>query len=77
MIRVMKKLWTPEEIADLKKIYKTMTAKQLAEHFGRSVHAIQVKCFHLGLKKGYDHAKIRLSFDDRALVASQFPSYSQ
>ncbi len=38
----MKRLWTPEEEADLKQIYKTMTAKQLAEHFGRSVHAIQV-----------------------------------
>lgn len=69
----MKRLWTPEEEADLKQIYKTMTAKQLAEHFGRSVHAIQVKCFHLGLKKGYDHAKIRLSFDDRLWLRLNFP----
>lgn len=69
----MKRLWTPEEEADLKKIYKTMTAKQLAEHFGGSVHAIQVKCFHLGLKKGYDHAKIRLSFDDKLWLRLNFP----
>ena len=69
----MKRLWTPEEEADLKQIYKTMTAKQLAEHFGRSVNAIQVKCFHLGLKKGCDHAKIRLSSDDRLWLRLNFP----
>ncbi|ROT10026.1 hypothetical protein EEL33_01140 [Muribaculaceae bacterium Isolate-037 (Harlan)] len=69
----MKRLWTPEEEAVLKKIYKTMTAKQLAEHFGRSVHVIQVKCFHLGLKKGYDHAKIQLSFDDKLWLRLNFP----
>lgn len=69
----MKRLWTPEEVADLKKIYKTMTAKQLAEHFNRSVQAIQVKCFHLGLKKGYDHAKIRLSSDDRLWLRLNYP----
>lgn len=69
----MKRLWTPEEEAVLKKIYKTMTAKQLAEHFGRSVHAIQVKCFHLGLKKGYDHANIQLSFDDKLWLRLNFP----
>ncbi len=67
------KHWTHEEEEHLKRIYKTMTAKQLAEHFGRSVHAIQVKCFHLGLKKGHDHAKIRLGFDDRLWLRLNFP----
>lgn len=65
--------WAPEEEADLKSIFKTKTAKQLAEHFGRSVRAIQVKCFHLGLKKGYDHAKIRLSNDDKLWLRLNFP----
>lgn len=72
----MIRYWTPEEEADLKQIYKTMTAKQLAEHFGRSVHAIQVKCFHLGLKKGYDHARIRLSREDRLWLQLNFPHMS-
>ena len=69
----MKRIWTPEEETDLKQIYTTMTAKQLAEHFGRSVHAIQVKCLRLGLKKGYDHAKKRLSLDDRLWLRLNFP----
>lgn len=70
------KRWTPQEIDELKKIYSTMTAARLALHFGRSVHAIQVKCFHLGLSKGYDHARIRLSREQKAWLRVNYPHMS-
>ncbi len=70
------KRWTPEETDELRRIFHTMTAKQLAVHFSRSVHTIQVKCFHLGLKKGFDHAKIRLSREDKLWLKLNFPHMS-
>lgn len=65
--------WTPEEIEELKKIYKTMTANQLALHFGKSVNAVNVKCWRLGLKKGYGHAKICLDEADKRWLRLNFP----
>lgn len=65
--------WTPEEIEDLRKIYKSTTADQLAQHFGKSKKAIQLKCFRLGLKKGYGHSKIRLNDRDCLWLRLNFP----
>ena len=70
------KHWTPEEIEELKRVFRTMTARQLAERFGTTERAIHVKCFRLGLKKGYDHARIRLSREDKLWLQLNFPHMS-
>lgn len=43
--------WTQKDINFLKWNYGNMTAKEIADKLGRSVQAIYVKSFHLGLKK--------------------------
>lgn len=70
------KRWTLKETEELRRIFHTMTAKQLAERFGRTEHAIQVKCFHLGLKKGCGHASITLSDWDKLWLRLNFPHMS-
>ena len=50
-----------------------MTSKQLADRFGTTAGAINQKCFTLGLKKGRDHARIRLSENDRLWLRLNFP----
>lgn len=70
------KRWTDEEVEELRHIFHTMTAKQLAERFGTTAMAINQKCYKLGLKKGYDHARIRLSREDRLWLQLNFPHMS-
>lgn len=70
------KHWTPEETEELRQRFHTMTAKQLAECFGTTATAIHKKCYKLGLKKGRDHARIRLSREDRLWLQLNFPHMS-
>lgn len=67
------KHWTPSEETELRKIYKTMTARQLAERFGTTAMAIHQKYWKLGLRKGYDHARIRLGDSERRWLRLNFP----
>ena len=75
-MNAMRREWTEEETDELRRVFHTMTARQLADRFGRSERAIYVKCFYLGLKKGCGHAKIRLSGEDRRWLQLNFPHMS-
>lgn len=67
------KRWTDEETEELRRIFHTMTAKQLALRFGTTALAVHQKCWKLGLKKGCDHARIRLSQEDILWLRLNFP----
>lgn len=70
------KRWTEKETEQLSQIFHTMTAKQLAERFGTTAQAIYQKCWKLGLKKGQDYARIRLSREDKLWLQLNFPHMS-
>ena len=69
----MRKVWTQQEENELRELYGTMTAEALAVRFGTTYRAIYQKCNKLGLKKGYDHAKIKLSDRDTLWLRLNFP----
>lgn len=47
----MKKRWTKQELDEFKELYPTMTAPELAKHFGTTKLAIYQKANKLGLRK--------------------------
>lgn len=70
------KTWTPQDVTTLRRLYPTHTSRQLALHFGTTDKAIRQKCFRLGLKKGYGHARIQLSKSDTLWLRLNFPHMS-
>lgn len=52
--------WTPEKVSELRCLYKTKSAPELAEYFGITKLAIYQKANKLGLKKDQP-CKIKLS----------------
>lgn len=69
----MKKRWTPQQTEELRQIYHTMTARQLAHRFNTTEASIHQKCWKLGLRKGRGHAKIRLKGSDALWLRINFP----
>lgn len=67
-------IWTHEKTERLKAIFRNHTAKELAVIFGATERAIYQKCFYLGLKKGKDHARTRLSDSDKIWLRLNFPN---
>ena len=43
--------WTQQQTDELRRLYPTTTAPELAEHFGLSANAVYQKAFKLGLRK--------------------------
>lgn len=70
----MMKRWTKQEETQLRDLYATHSAKDLAVILGRSLHSVQIKIFHLGLSiKGYDHKRIKLNDDQKLWLKLNFP----
>lgn len=70
------KHWTKEDTEELRRIFRTMTAEQLAGLFGTTAAAIRQKCYRLGLKKGYDSIRIILPESDKLWLKINFPHMS-
>jgi DNA-binding CsgD family transcriptional regulator len=49
--------WTKEEIATLRKLYRTRSNREIARRLGRSVSSIVFKGYRLGLSKGIRRLK--------------------
>ncbi|MBD5309057.1 MAG: hypothetical protein HDS10_01290 [Bacteroides sp.] len=67
------KIWTKDEEECLKRIYNTMPTARIAQHFGKTVFAVRAKCYRLGLKRGYDQVRIKVSDQDRLWLRLNYP----
>jgi hypothetical protein len=57
MTKRTRKLWTPEEIAELKRLHPNMPAKDIAKKLGRPVNSIQGMAGVLKLRKSAEYLK--------------------
>lgn len=64
--------WDAERNQELRDLYKTMTARELAAHFGTSKHAVWVQAHKLGLHKSQPN-KIQLTREQELWLRLNFP----
>lgn len=71
----MRGRWTKAEEAELRALYATHTAEELAARFGTTKTALYQKCFKLGLKKEQP-CKIRLTPSQVLWLRNNYPHIS-
>lgn len=67
--------WTAERNQELRELYKTMTAPELAKHFGTTIQSIYMQAWHIGLRKDQPN-KIRLTREQEIWLRINFPHMS-
>lgn len=68
----MSRTWTPEQEAELRRLYPVMTSDAIAEHFGKSPYAVRCKVYKLGLHKEQPN-KIRLAAGQERWLIRNYP----
>ena len=67
------KHWTPKEEKELAEIYPTMSNAELAQHFGCTEGAVQVRGYRLGLHKDAAHNAVARARERRQTKAGFEP----
>lgn len=67
--------WTAERKDELRRLYKSKTAPELAAHFGTTKQAIYMQANKMGLQKDQPN-KIKLTWQQEAWLRSNFPHIS-
>ncbi len=67
--------WTKERNEELRTLYESMTAPELAEYFGTSVQAVYVQAHKIGLNK-HQPNKITLTHEQESWMRRNFPHMS-
>ena len=63
--------WTQQQTDELRRLYTTTTAPELARHLGTSVSAVYQKAFSLGLRKDQP-GKIKLSQEQESWLRRNY-----
>lgn len=71
--KLIKGLWSRDEVELLKKLYPNRNPQEVAEKIGRSLYAVREKAFRLGLKKNGYSGWLK---DDVELLRKLFPNRS-
>jgi len=69
--KLVKSLWSEDELRLLKKLYRDTDTEKIADRFGRSVRSTKHKAYQMGLKK-----RIYWSKDEVELLKKLFPNRS-
>ena len=69
----MRKYWTKKEEDELRDLYATHSAKDLAIRYGVSPKAISLKCEKLGIKKREYFEEIHLTDEQKIWLKLNFP----
>ena len=69
----MNRKWTDEMDNELRRIYPCTTAKETARMLGVTQMAVQQRAIRLGLRKGYDWRKIRLTQEQKNWLRRNYP----
>lgn len=69
----MNRKWTDEMDNELRRIYPCTTAKETARMLGVTQMAVQQRAIRLGLRKGLDWRKIRLTQEQKNWLRRNYP----
>lgn len=74
-LKTMRKLWTPTEEFELRQLYRIKFAKDLADIFNTTEHAVHLKANRLGLRK-CQQPRVVLTDEQRIWLRRNFPHIS-
>lgn len=69
----MNRRWTDAMDAELRRLYPTTTAPELARHFGVTTGAVRQRLRRIGLRRKEQPGKIHLTLEQRMWMRRNFP----
>ena len=69
----MNRKWTDEMDDELRRLYPTTTAPELAQHFGVTAGSVRQRLLRIGLRRKEQPGKIHLTLEQRLWLRRNYP----